>query len=343
MICHLIVSGLAPLKNIGPNILENVDLPALETLLARGTPKRIENASIESWLAEAFGLHGAGESPLAPYALRGEGMDPGQDGWLCADPVHLHIASEKVVLADSSQFSIAAEDARQMVETLNAHFIDQGFAFFAPAPGRWYLRTSNPPQIRTTPTSEVVGRAITSYLPEGDERAYWRGILNEAQMVLHGHPCNERREQSGEVPINSLWFWGAGKVAALNPRLRYDRIWSDNPLARGLGLFSDVRTEALPVSTDSLLDVGVPDDTRHLVVLPPLPPVKTGTAVALREALVRLEQCWFAPLLVGIRQGLVATLAVHAVGAGTGSTLEFNRRDRHRWWRRRKRFFDYAS
>ena len=343
MICHLIVSGLAPLRNVGPNILEKLELPALETLWARGTRTRLENASVESWLAQAFGLHRAAELPLAPYALRGEGMDPGQDGWLCADPVHLHFATEKMVLADSSQFSIAAEDARQMIEALNAHFADKGFVFFAPAPDRWYLRTPKPPRIRTTPTSEVAGREITPHLPDGEERAYWRGVLNEVQMVLHGHPCNERREQGGEAPINSLWFWGAGNVSALNPQLRYDRIWSDHPLARGLAMFSGIPTELLPVSAGPLVDLGVPDDTKHLVVLPFVAQLKTSTPSAFREALVHLERSWIAPLLGGMGRGRVTELVIHAVDAEDGWTLDFHRRDRLRWWRRRKRFFDHVS
>ena len=31
-------------------------------------------------------------------------------------------------------------------------------------------------------------------------------------MVLHNHPWNARRAATGKSPVNSLWFWGAGKV-----------------------------------------------------------------------------------------------------------------------------------
>ncbi len=341
MICHLLVSGLGPLKSIGPSILENTELPALETLLARGTGKRIANASIESWLAEAFDLRRGGEPALAPYAVRGEGIDPGQCGWLCADPVHLHFASEKIVLADSSQFSITAEEAQQMVEALNAHFADKGVVFLAPQADRWYAQTSRAPRIRTIPTSEVARGEVATRLPAGEEQTYWRSILNEAQMVLHGHARNEQREQRGEVPINSIWFWGAGSIAPPSPRSRYDCIWSDHPLARGLGLSSDIRTQSLPASGEILLRNSAPAGTAHLVVLPALPEPQSCGPSACRDALARLERCWFAPLLSGVREGSVTGLAVHAVGADNGWSLEFDRKDRRRWWRRRKRLFDY--
>jgi len=340
MICHLLVSGLAPLKSIGPNILETISVPALETLLARGTTRRIGNASIESWLAGAFGLQQAGEPALAPYAVRGEGIDPGQHGWLCADPVHLYFSSEKVMLADSSRFSISENDAGQMVQALNAHFSDKSVTFLAPAPDRWYARTSRTPRIVTIPTSEVAGHEVATRLPTGEEQTYWRSILNEAQMVLHGHPCNEQREQRGEVSINSIWLWGAGNIALPSSRSPYDCIWSDHPLAKGLGLLGDATTRSLPASGRAVLDASAPADAKHLVVWSLTPHLTSGDASAGGEALAGLEQFWIAPLLSGVREGSVNGLAVHAVGAGNGWTLEFDRKDRLRWWRRRNRFFD---
>ena len=51
-------------------------------------------------------------------------------------------------------------------------------------------------------------------LPAGNEGSVWRRRMNEAQMVLHAHPGNEAREARGELPVNSVWFWGAGELGA---------------------------------------------------------------------------------------------------------------------------------
>ncbi len=33
-------------------------------------------------------------------------------------------------------------------------------------------------------------------------------------MLLHDHPVNEARERRGEPPINAVWLWGGGRLAA---------------------------------------------------------------------------------------------------------------------------------
>ena len=55
-------------------------------------------------------------------------------------------------------------------------------------------------------------------------------------MLLHEHPCNQRREQRGELAVNSLWFWGAGTDSRPRADVRFDAVWSDDPAARGLAL-----------------------------------------------------------------------------------------------------------
>src|SRR3546814_7983843 len=54
--------------------------------------------------------------------------------------------------------------------------------------------------------------ALVGTDPADDANARrWRSLLSEAQVVLHNHPWNARREQSGLPPVNSLWFWGGSE------------------------------------------------------------------------------------------------------------------------------------
>lgn len=331
------------MDSTGWDLFDNLELPALETLIARGARARLEDASIERWLARVFDL-GPNDAPaFAPHALRGEGYEPGTDGWICADPVHLRLQSGSVVLADSSQFSITGDEARQMVETLNRNFAAMNFEFVAPAAERWYLRVARAPQLRTVPTAEVTGRNIARHLPVGDEQAYWRRVLNEAQMVLHGHPCNERRESSGQLPINSLWLWGPGIFAPPRKNPHYRCIWSDHPLARGLGRSSNIETQPLADSGAALLDALARTDTgtesSHLIVLPLA--VHTD-GPAWRDAVAGLERIWLAPLMAGFRERRLSGIALFAVGTAGGWSTTFTRRDRLKFWRRRKRICDFG-
>ena len=44
-----------------------------------------------------------------------------------------------------------------------------------------------------------------------------RMLLNEVQVLLHQHPLNAARQTRGLPPVNSVWFWGAGRLPAPGP------------------------------------------------------------------------------------------------------------------------------
>ena len=49
-------------------------------------------------------------------------------------------------------------------------------------------------------------------MPAGDDGRRWRRLMNEAQIILHNHPINLERLDHGQLPANSLWFWGGGAL-----------------------------------------------------------------------------------------------------------------------------------
>ncbi len=345
MNCHLVVPHLLSPAIAGAVSRSTLKLPALETLLARGQRAATEGGSTERWLASRFGVCRDGEPGLAPFSFRGEGGEPGAHGWLRADPVHLRIHADRVVLADASRLSITADEAGQLVATLNAHFAQSDITFHAPRPDRWYARLEAAPALRTTPTAEVAGLSIESCLPTGDEQARWRSIFNETQMLLHEHPCNQRREQRGELPVNSLWFWGAGTHS--RPPARYAAVWSDDPAARGLAEASGASSRPLPQHCAHFVQCAggaeFERDALHLVVLPPVPGAIYGDVEAWHAAVEQIEQAWFAPLLDGTLAGALPGITLDALGPRRGLRVHFARPHRLRLWRRRRRFIDYCG
>lgn len=343
MNCHLVVSHppWPAIAGVAPS--GEPALPALEMILARGQRTRTEGGAIEHWLVSSFGGDRDADLALAPFALRGDGHEPGEHGWLRADPVHLQLHANRVVLSDSSRLAITADEAQRLVDALNAHFAERSILFIAPHPQRWYLRVASAPQLRTTPTAEAVGQDIEPHLPTGKEQARWRSILNEAQMLLHEHPCNKEREQRGAPAVNSLWFWGAG--ARWQPRARYHAVWSDDPTARGLAFASRIAVHPLSESASEFIDTAgrppLPLDPLHLVILPPLP-VAHGEAGAWHEALMRIEQNWFAPLLASTLDGVLASVTLHLLGPAAGWNTYFTRAHRAKFWRRRRRLSHYC-
>jgi hypothetical protein len=334
MNCHLLVPNLFWPAAAGAEPYRDLELPALQALLARGRRARTDGSSLERWLATAYGL--PDDLPLAPHSLRGDGGEPGDHWWMHADPVHLRVHGDRLVLADASRLSITAEEAQEFVAALTAHFAAEGMLFVAPSPQRWYVRLVTGPRLRVLPTSEMAGRSIEPFLPSGEDGARWRRFFNEAQMVLHGHPRNEPR---GALPVNSVWLWGAGCARRLvSP---YDVVWSDHPLAAGLAMASGAAMRPLPDAGSSQLQEM--SFSNPLIVAASLPATAYGDLADWRDGVAAIERTWFAPLLDGLRNGTLDALTLHGLGPDYGYSVTMMPRDLWRLWRLKRPLHTYAA
>ncbi len=287
--------------------------PGLLTLIARSRLTRRPRQSVEATLADLFGL--TANPPYAALRLSGESASPtgAPACWLCADPVHLRLHQERLVLADGAGLGIALDEARTLIDELNRHFVDVG-RFQAATSDRWYLQLaagSALAQLDVLPLSAVAGRRVDRQLPETPELRWLRRLLNEVQMVLHRHPANEMRAAAGQSTINSLWFWGAGW---LPERIdgKFSTVWGGDVLARGLGRAAQAAVQALPEDAGGLLRA-VDRRGRHLLVLDALQrPVHYQDGAVYRRRLQALDRLWFAPLQKALATGRIAQLRLLA-------------------------------
>ena len=314
--------------------LDGVAAPALGALLARGHERRSDAAdnSADALIAAAFGL--ADEVPYAPLRLLGEGHDPGAHHWACADPVHLRFHQERLILADGRTIAIDATEAGQLVRHLNDYFAEAGEAieFVATAADRWHLRLAAPADFRTPPLSAMAGRRVERQLPEEANTVWLRRLLNEAQMLLHGHPANDARAGTGRLTINSLWLWGPGQLPAGLARC-FEAVYAGHPLARGLARVSGTVCTDAPASFAEL-QKAAPADGRVLVLLDDLlRAVQYEDGNTWQQGLRDLEARWFAPLAAAIRSGRVELdLQSSTIYGRLG--WQVRRGDLWRFWRR---------
>jgi len=337
MHCHLLLPDLFWPERDFPDIYRELELPALQRLLARGRrgAGEAETESAEAWLCQYFQVDKEGDWPAAPYCLLADGGEPGKHHWLRADPVHLKLEGGRLILAASGVFSISQQEAESLADSLNAHFSADGLVFYPLRPDRWYLRVERAPALETTALPEAAGRSIDALLPRGADAAAWRARLNEMQMLLHGHAVNDARERAGALPINSVWLWGGGNLAdsATTP---CNAVWSGDPFAAGLARAARVAARPLPGDAAELLRTGASSGV-NLVLLDGLrAAAQYGDAHGWRTALQQLERDWFAPLLQALRQERVGMLSLHAPGPAGGLSVELAKGDLHRFWRRVK-------
>lgn len=315
--------------------------PALYTLLARSRRTRRPPQSLEATLTDAFS-HPEG-APYAVFRLLGEPetrINPANDCWIAADPVHLRFHQERMILADSGSFDISLNEAQALVDTLNIQLSDVG-RFHVATAERWYLQLAARAGLDVAalsgldvpPLSSVAGRRIERLLPETTQARELRRLLNEAQMLLHTHATNQQRESEGRLPINSLWLWGAGTLPP--PRASsFDGVWSSDPLARGLARAAGVPTHPVPLDAAILFEHAAAQ-TSHLVVLDELlGPAQYENREAYRAGITGLESRWFAPLRTALAMGRIGQLRIEASTAYAALAWVSQRRDQWKFWRR---------
>lgn len=319
--------------------LDNLVCPALNALLSRSRLSRRRPQSLEATLTDLFG-HDENVS-CAPFRLLGESQataEAANGHWLCADPVHLRVLQERLILADSREFGIDIDEAHALVNSLNTHLAETCH-FHVAAAERWYLEVHDSAlqiKLDTPPLSVATGRNVERMVPETLAARELRKLHNEAQMLLHAHPVNEAREAAGRMPINSLWLWGAGRlpVRSDDDVCSFDGIWSINPLAIGLARAAGVPTHPVPGDAATFFEHAAPD-SEHLVVLDDLlAPVQYENGDDYRVALADLEQRWFVPLRAALMTGKISSLRIEAPTTYAVLTWECRRGDQWKLWRR---------
>jgi hypothetical protein len=328
---RLVIPDLFLPKDFAAEVSAGLSLPALEKMLGRGSSETREPAELENLLCELFGMPCQADAPIAPISAAFDGLTAGC--WLRADPVHLNLQRNQLLLAG---VQVSSEEAAAFCASLNEYFAGQGMEFFAPLPQRWYVRVDAMPRIRTRPLSQVMGGDVRGALPTGEDAQRWHQVLNETQMLLFAHPLNEAREARGTLAINSLWLWGAGHSENLSLLKNYDNVSSDEVLvemfAAAAGVpfakWSELRRDA---------------EGRQLLVWTGLrSALQSGDLAAWRSALQDFESGYARPLWQALRSGTIARLQIDILSGNSIRRVMLTRGDTWAFWRRIKRLAEYS-
>lgn len=330
----LLIPHLFPTKQLLKAAAPDLCLPALQSLLARGTRQPCPDKGVEAALCEELGIARQLDWPLAPITLVADDGVAGDDYWLRADPVHLQVMRDRIVLADNDAITLSREEADALAGSISGHF-GTDLSPLPLHPQRWYLRFTQPPQLATTPLSVAVGRDIEPLLPQGGDAMRFRAQLNELQMLLHDHPVNQAREARGDLPVNSLWLWGGGHQPST--RAASGLIYTSNFQAQALGAFCNAHVHPLPARLDVQLL-----KTEGIILLDALTRTgQYGDACGWRETMRQLEQDWFEPLRRMLNK--IGPPGLRLLDPVNGKALHLHARDAWRFWRRSRRLISMLT
>lgn len=248
--------------------------------------------------------------PVAALMREHLAGDAGDAVWLCADLAHVQPDMTGARMLACGNLDLQREEAEELARPLRPLFGDSGMRLETTLPSRWHLRLppGAPVPAFDTP-GDVLGDDLIRHLPEGDDARRWRQLFNEAQILLHQHPLNQRRVQQGKMPADSLWLWGGGSLPGwVRSDLR--QVHADDLLPVALAKRAGIDVQPLEafdaerrVSADTLLDLG-----------------RAGSPQACADMLFGM-----------LRRRRVGALILHFAG---GERWRITRGQRWRFWRR---------
>jgi len=253
---------------------------------------------------QIFELFGLGRSVDAdfPVAAVTRVLDLGvvdNNWWLRADPVHLAAGLSGLTLVANRGLNLTANEAEQIADEVRSQYKEEGWVLKAPNPYRWYLKPKDPAYIVTHALDEVLGKDIEQFLPTGPEEKKWHTLMNEIQILLHTSSSNADREQRGELSVNSLWFWGGGRLPQVSGS-EWDKVWSDDVVSLALARISNTEAGKVPMDTTDWLHSLTPG--RHLLV------VDRQEQGVIEDY---MEQVWSEPLARALKAGDVDKLTIY--------------------------------
>jgi len=240
---------------LAPNIVRESPLP--KRWKKHGYFRELPALDETELLARVFGIDASvlAAAPLHYLAMTGE--EP-QGYCLFAYPVYLHARREQLVLMTGEEFELSDEEAAVLIEALLEYF--PHWRLERTGDAMWFIITRDTPDLETTPLQTVLGEDINDHLPRGGDAREWLKIMNELQMILFDSPVNRAREAAGRPPVNSLWFWGGGRLPDIKVE-RWQRVATNDPVALGIGRRAGLAAQWLkeaPAAPDAGMEITEP-------------------------------------------------------------------------------------
>jgi hypothetical protein len=290
-------------------------LDALQTLLARSTHDTDISPSLYRALCGLtdIALDPGQDVPVAALTRLTDDNEPPKGTWMRADPVHLRPERDGLVLMDSLTLGLSRHDALAIAAEVNKVLSHHGMMLEVPSEDRWYIHLDEVPDLTTTELPMVAGRDIRRLLPQGIDARKFHTLLNEIQMQLYACDLNQLRERRGELPVNSIWFWGLGRLPD-DFGWDWSVVFADDLFVRGLATMTGSPCHPVPADLSTLMD-SCADDENALVMLQACQaPARYHNLMLWSQALEGLEQDWFRPALEQVQRRNISRLTILTEG-----------------------------
>lgn len=125
---------------------------------------------------------------------------------------------EDKTILDYCADDISTEEARKIIESVEAELGDDEFKFYSGVSYRHCLvwDNGNAKPGKLTPPHDITGKPIKEYLPTDVAKEKLLPLMKKSYEFLKDHPVNKERIARGKRPANSIWLWGEGTKPLLD-------------------------------------------------------------------------------------------------------------------------------
>lgn len=294
---HIVVPGICGPLAETQTIQDSAALKAWVNFLAKShcSPS---STSVYDVINSIVALSLDGDFPSAALTLLANDLYDESMHYMHADPVHLRAELDHAVLTSSVDLSISEAESFELCNILHKHFSQDDLSFFRLNKNQWFVSSKNKITIKTTPLVDAVGRNVNFILPTGKDSSQWKQVLTEAQMLMHTHEVNVEREDAGQQIINSLWFYGSGKLPVVESKVT--AICSNDEMYRGLSRHLTCDYFKRPGSLSDYLDELLSQEKNaiNLLHIAELENLTNYTDVSMwLEKLTEIVDGWIYPLI----------------------------------------------
>ncbi len=300
--------------------------PSLEWILARSRCVHSQPQTVDAFL---FNLFVNDKISHAPAAVLRHSDSPA----LCADPIHLKADTSDLYLHPCGHIRLDLAERQEMEALLNSHLSESGWEFvFTPA-GGGVIKLDKTLTVSTTPLSEVSGKGITQYLPEGEHAQVLQRLMNEIQMLLHHAEFNKARVANGQLPANAVWLWGEGSLPKLQTH-GYTRVVGSGEIEKslsdltGIPFAAAINKQAVLPEIKQLLTRG---ESQLIILRNLVRSVQEDDYYTWSEVMKKIDTDLFAPIKQQLQQGKIKNLRIMIED---GYYFDFKKTGRFNFWQR---------
>jgi len=121
-------------------------------------------------------------------------------------------------MADHSAGHISTEEAANLIKELDEQLGNDRVRFY-PGVGYRHLLVFKGLdfEVKTYPPHDYIDTAIEKILPRGKGAELLIDLMARSQQLFANHDINKVRRDLGENQVSSIWLWGQGQKAAMEP------------------------------------------------------------------------------------------------------------------------------